>query len=371
MTNFLDTIMSKILGDSPSPRVHNRYPMTTVTAPPVDKIDRPLDVMVNPLAVEIGDVRGQTQAKIKCLIAISGRHNIIFVGPPGEGKTTLAHAMTSISEPLSFEEHLELSSVHADLPTDSTNEYTLTPRYRPFIQVGPGVTETQLLGGGRSEPHPGLISLATHGILFMDEITGYDRKLIEKLRVPLEQGFISVSRGGIHNTFPAWFQLVGSMNPCPCGYHGFIQERCTCTCNDIRRYVRKLSGPILDRIDMIVEVPPITSEEHLSEPIANQSHLLLRKVRQAQGMRESRGQILPNSRLPAGSLFAPRNCFMRWTDDSLQFLKDVSDQPGFSSRRRIRLARIARTIADLYGHENIQTDDVREADIATKDRLIG
>lgn len=305
----------------------------------------------------IGQVRGHATAKQGLLIAATGRHNVLMIGPPGEGKTLLASTLPG------FLSHLTSSEMEERARFLQSKNYPV----RPFIKTNPTATPSQLLGSGHSRPTPGLITEAHGGILFLDEIAEFKKGTLESLRTPLEDGHIFVTRGGITECFPSRFQLVGAMNPCPCGYYDDSElptEQPICKCNprEVIRYRRKLSGPILNRIDLILPIEEVPSKDQFSPPVPNQSSIFLAKVKEATSFRElMRGQFFPNSEIPGYETFNPHSTFFNWTPASLDVLKQVMDQPKFSTRQATRLAKVSRSVADLVQSEELLPIHVREA----------
>lgn len=323
----------------------------------------------------IGLVRGQRRAKEALLIAAAGRHNILMVGPPGEGKSYLASTIPGYLPRPSRMDLESLSGIYSYSGTPLSQD-TSGGILRPYRGIGPTITLSTLIGGGRSEPIPGEISLSHTGVLFMDELPQYDRSLIDSLRTPLESKQVSITRNGFSHTFPCDFMLVAAMNPCPCGYlsrnlPGPIspgQAICSCTDSQIQRYQARISGPILDRIDLVVEMESLSSQERFSPAIENQSEVFKSKIIKAwnialrfRGMlncdlgpkevfdrsRHNVEYLSLDSRMPCQTEYPPVFGPLAWTESGLSYFQSLQDKEGYSTRRVIRLARLSRTIADL------------------------
>lgn len=311
---------------------------------------------------DIGLVRGQLTAKQALLIAAAGRHNLLMVGPPGEGKSFLASTLPGLLPPLTDYQLACLQRLYNGVSQP-------TPREPPYRAIGPTITPASLLGGGRGEPIPGELALAHNGVLFIDELPQFPRPLIDSLRQPLEDRFYSVTRNGQTKVYQADVMLLAAMNPCPCGYSGVspydhdddntTEPRSPCRCSpfEIKRYQSKVSGPILDRIDLVVRLGTLSSQERYSPPALNQSLLFRGKVLQARLAQLKRQRKL-NYRLGTAEVFSPDNP-LRFTPPALLWFQCETDKPGkYSTRKTVRLARIARTIADIAGNYGIALSDV-------------
>jgi len=307
----------------------------------------------SPGAPDLADVRGQQQARRALEIAAAGSHNLLFIGPPGTGKSMLAARLPGILPPMTAAEALEAATVAsiADGGFDPAG-WGLRP-YRAPHHTASGVA---LVGGG-SQPRPGEISLAHRGVLFLDEIAEFDRRVLEVLREPLENGRIVISRAARQARFPAAFQLVAAMNPCPCGQRGDPRAVCRCTPEQVQRYRGRLSGPLLDRIDLHVEVPRLAQSALRADAPAGESSACVRARVVAARERALARSGCANAALGAGRL--EREAAV--TPSALRDLDAIVDRLGLSARAYHRVLRVARTIADLAGSIEVTPDHVTEA----------
>lgn len=304
------------------------------------------------------DVKGQQKAKKALEIAAGGGHNMLMTGSPGSGKTLMAKCFASILPPLELQEALELTKIYSISGLLSPDEPLMIKR--PFRAVHHTASANGIIGGG-TMPKPGEITLAHRGVLFLDEMVEFPRNVLEVLRQPLEDGEIVISRAKHSIKYPAKFMLLGAMNPCPCGYLGDKQKQCTCSEFQISRYQSRLSGPLLDRIDLQVEVPRLTSEELLNIEPATESSADIRKrvikARKIQAERYKNDGILTNSELT--SKLIKKYCQI--DEQSTALLKTAIVKYQLSGRRYDRILKLARTIADLDNSENIKQIHLMQA----------
>ena len=306
---------------------------------------------------DFSEVKGQSAAKRALEIAAAGGHNVLLSGPPGSGKSMLARRLPGILPPMTIEETLETSRIHSILGLLRPDEPLL--RTRPYRAPHHTISDAGLLGGG-TNPQPGEISLAHNGVLFLDELPEFKRNVLEVLRQPLENGNVTVSRASGSFLFPARFMLIAAMNPCPCGHLGDTRHHCRCRSIQIQQYRAKISGPLLDRIDMHIEVAALNENELVSAPAGETSAQIRERVLRARAVQTERFR---GAGIHCNAYMEPVH-LMRFCrlDPSLQcLLRHSITEFGFSARAYDKILRIARTIADLAGSENIQRSHLFEA----------
>jgi magnesium chelatase family protein len=308
--------------------------------------------------VDFAFIKGQFQAKRAIEIAAAGGHNLIMVGPPGAGKTLLAKTSISILPTMSHKETLETSKVYSLIGKLSPTSGLM--HTRPFRNPHHSLSAIALVGGG-SIPQPGEISMAHNGVLFLDELPEFSRAAIEILRQPMEAGYVSISRSRQTVEFPSRFMLFASMNPCPCGYFNHPQKACICSPSVVRKYLHKISGPLLDRIDLQIEVVPVRYEELTNHAITENSSTIRERVQKARTIQLKRfsqdSGIITNAQMQSYEL-------KKWAqldDASAKLLKMAMEQFHLSARAYDRIIKVARTIADLDGSKDIQNQHISES----------
>jgi magnesium chelatase family protein len=335
--HLLDVVRSLLPADAPLREVLPPARPATVAAPPVMR--------------DLREVKGQTSTKRALEVAACGGHSLLMVGPPGTGKSMLAQRFAGLLPPLTESQALEsaavLSVCGAFVPQRWGQRVLRTPHH--------SASSAALVGGG-SPPRPGEISLAHEGVLFLDELPEFHRSALEALREPLESGRITISRAARQADFPARFQLLAAMNPCPCGHHGSALRTCHCPPDTIARYQRRISGPLLDRIDLQVEVPAVAAETLAAAPDGDSSAVVAERVGSAQQRQLGRQGCL-NAALDGDAI--DRHCALN--SAAAQFLQSAAARLGWSARSFHRVLRIARTVADMAGGDAVQTAHIAEA----------
>ena len=310
--------------------------------------------------VDISEIKGQENAKRALVVAASGGHHLLMTGPPGAGKTMMAQALVSILPSPSLEEAIEITQIYSAAGFLKENTFL---NFRPFRSPHHTASPISIIGGG-TNPRPGEISLAHRGILFLDEIPEFRRDLLEALRQPLESGQICISRAKNTLMFPAKFSLVAAMNPCPCGYFGDPEKECRCSANEVFRYQKKLSGPLLDRIDIQIEVPrakieDLRNKNRGQDGLSEKLRIQVKKAREIQEKRFNKTK--PKIRLNSEMSSKQVDELMNFDASAESFLKNILEKSFVSARGYYRILKIAQTIADLEESEKIRAEHLAEA----------
>jgi magnesium chelatase family protein len=306
---------------------------------------------------DFSDVKGQEHAKRALEVAASGGHNVLMIGPPGSGKTMLSRRLATILPPMTFEEAIETTKIHSIAGLLRGGQAILATR--PFRSPHHTISDVALIGGGQV-PKPGEVSLAHNGVLFLDELPEFKRNVLEVLRQPLETGEVLVSRASASITYPARFMLVSAMNPCPCGYLGDPRHQCTCSVSQIHRYRKRVSGPLLDRIDIHIDVPAVPYKELSEERTGERSESIRQRVlraRQIQVERFKKEGIFSNGQMRTRHL----RKYCQLGEEAKKLLETAIERLSLSARAYARILKVSRTIADMDGEEHILPHHLSEA----------
>ena len=321
-------------------------------------VAEPLSDACHDYEVDFSEVSGQHSAKRAVEVAVAGGHNLIMVGPPGSGKSMLAKRIPTIMPPMTFDEAIETTKIHSICGFLAPKRAFLS--LRPFRSPHHTISDAGLLGGG-TNPAPGEVTLAHHGVLFLDELPEFKRSTLEVMRQPLEDGKVTISRASGSVTYPAEFVLVGALNPCPCGFFGDLRRECRCSSVQVQRYRQRISGPLLDRIDIHVEVPAVQFRELNSSQPAESSAAIRERILAARTIQHERFAVTPKTRCNARMSSKQLKAHCKIDDESIELLRMAMHELNLSARAHDRILKVARTIADLEGCPNITSTHLSEA----------
>jgi magnesium chelatase family protein len=310
--------------------------------------------------VDFKDVRGQQTAKRALEVACAGGHNILMIGPPGSGKTMLAKRIPTILPPFTFEEALETTKIHS--VAGVLDHGAGLVGIRPFRNPHHTISDAGLIGGGVI-PRPGEVSLSHNGVLFLDELPEFPRNVLEVMRQPLEDGTVCIARASMSLTFPARFMLAAAMNPCPCGFFNDRSRECHCTQPMIQRYMQKISGPLMDRIDIHIDVPAVNYKEMRSASEPEPSARIRDRVIKARALQQERFSAVTRTRVYSNAQMTAQNirAFCELSPDCERLLERAMTQQGLTARAHDRILKVARTISDLEGAKAIEPKHIAEA----------